>query len=256
METGFQLKSRLKAAGIHLLVSMAVAASVAALVFGLWFPGAYRDLGGGTHLLTLVVVVDVVMGPLLTFAVFNQRKTASHLRKDIAVIAALQLAALLYGLYSVQLARPVALVFEHDRFRVISAAEVLEKELPNALPEFQSLSWTGPKVIAVRRTLAGQERNDSLMTAIIDGVDTSQRPAFWIPYGAEERTTALRVSRPIEDLIAHYPDDRGALVAELKAAHLKPEDARFLPVIGKEDAVAILDGEGRVAAFFLRDGFF
>lgn len=256
MDLSTQIFPRLKASGLHLLVSLAVAAAVAALVFGVWFPGAYRDLAGGTRLLTLIVAVDVVMGPLLTLAVFDRRKSASHLRKDIATIAALQLAALFYGLYSVQLARPVALVFEHDRFRVIAAAEVVEKELPDALPAFRSLPWDGPRLIAIRKTEAGKERNDALAAALFDGVDTSQRPGFWIPYDAQVREAALKIARPVSVLLDRYGDDRDQMLAELGSMGVSVQEARFLPVRARMDAVAILDPQGEPAGFLLKDGYF
>ena len=36
----------------------------------------------------------------------------------------IQLAALIYGLYSVSLARPVVVAFETDRMNVVTAAEI------------------------------------------------------------------------------------------------------------------------------------
>lgn len=256
MDLSTQIIERLKASGLHLLVSLVVASAVAALVFGVWFPGAYRDLAGGTRLLSLIVTVDVVMGPLLTLAVYDRRKSANHLRKDIATIAGLQLAALFYGLYSVQLARPVALVFENDRFRVIAAAEVVEKELPDALPAFRSLPWNGPRLIAIRKTEAGKERNDALTAAIFDGVDTSQRPGFWIPYDAAVRDTSLKIARPVTVLLDRYAGDRDQLLAELGLMGVSVNEARFLPVRARVDAVAILDQQGELAGFLLKDGFF
>ena len=59
-------KARLQAAGIHLLISLFVAALAAVLVFGLWYPNPYRDLSGGRTLFSMVVGVDVVLGPLIT----------------------------------------------------------------------------------------------------------------------------------------------------------------------------------------------
>ena len=130
----FNLASRLKAAGIHLGISALIAGMAAALVFGLWYPWPYRSASGGQALFLLIMSVDLVLGPALTFVVFNRSKTKSHLVRDLAVIATLQLAGLAYGLYTVYLARPVAVVFEVDRFRVVSAVEVRHEELPQALP--------------------------------------------------------------------------------------------------------------------------
>ncbi len=251
-----QIKVRGKAMAWHLLWSAAVAAVVAMLVFGWWFPGDYRVMAGGTSLLLLIMAVDVTMGPLLTFAVFDKRKTATHLRRDVTTIAVLQLAALVYGLYAVHLARPVALVFEHDRFRVIAAAEVLEKELPAALPEFRKLPWTGPWLIAVRKAEDSAERSAALMTAILDGVDTSQRPSFWAPYDPDARQSALKASRPLSALLARYPDSQADIREKLERMPVAPESARFLPVLARTDAVAVLDGSGQVVGFVLKDGFF
>ena len=73
----------------------------AALVFGLWYPYPYREISGGRELFFIIVAVDVVMGPLLTFAVFNRKKPLKELKRDLGVIVLLQLAALGYGLWTV-----------------------------------------------------------------------------------------------------------------------------------------------------------
>jgi hypothetical protein len=250
------LNERLRAAGWHLLASLLVAALVAALVFGLWFPGMYRYMAGGTSLLLLIMTVDVILGPLLTFAVFDRRKGSSHLKRDIATIAILQLAALVYGLYTVQLARPVALVFEHDRFRVISAAEVVDSDLPKALPPYRQLPWNGPWLIAVRDTVAGQERNSSLATAVLDGVDTSQRPQFWIEYGPGEKSKATHAARPLQLLVEKYPASAESINKAVSEMGGDPSRARFLPVRTRNDAVAVLSEDGNLQGFLPHDGFF
>ena len=63
--------SRIKAASIHFGLSVLLAVLAAFLVFIVWYPYPYRDISGGRDLFLLVVVVDVVMGPLLTLTVFN-----------------------------------------------------------------------------------------------------------------------------------------------------------------------------------------
>ncbi len=60
--------------GLHFLISAAVAAVAAVLVFCVWYPGPFRLMAGGRDLFLLVTSVDVVIGPLLTFAVFNRAK--------------------------------------------------------------------------------------------------------------------------------------------------------------------------------------
>jgi hypothetical protein len=72
----------------------------------------------------IVVTVDVILGPLITLAVFNRAKPWTELRRDLVIVALIQLSALGYGLWTVFVARPVHLVFEYDRFRVVHAVEV------------------------------------------------------------------------------------------------------------------------------------
>jgi len=251
---GWALQDRLRAAGWHLLLSLLVAALAAALVFGLWYPGAFRALSGGRSLFLLVVSVDVVLGPLLTFAVFDLRKGWPHLRRDLAIIVALQLAALAYGLHTVYIARPVVLAFERDRFRVVIADDVLVDELPKARPEFRSLPLTGPWTVATRAAQAGQEKADALFLAL-KGYDTSQRPGFWLPYD-DARAEVLARARPMAALLEHYVDRRAEFMAALAELGLDPSQARFLPVMARGDWVAVLDAKGNVATFLDADGFF
>ena len=93
-------------------------ASVAALlVLWVWYPYPYGLLSGGRHLFLLLMGVDVVCGPLLTLVLFNPTKPRRELLTDMALVVCIQLAALAYGLYTAQEARPLFLVHEVDRFR-------------------------------------------------------------------------------------------------------------------------------------------
>jgi hypothetical protein len=248
------LRSRSRAAGVHLMISAAVAALAAALVFGLWYPDRYRLLSGGQGLFFLVVSVDVVLGPLLTFAVFDTRKGRLCLRRDLAVIAALQMSALAYGLYAVCVVRPVALVFEVDRFRAISAIDVYQPELPQARPEYRRLPMSGPWLLGARSAQVGAERNEALFMGL-RGIDTGQRPIFWQSY-AESRADALERSRPVGKLIEHYPDRNDQLRAILGDLKIAPDEARFLPLMARGDWVVLMNASGEVIGFAPYDGFF
>ena len=84
----------------HLLFSVLVAAMVAALVFGIWYPTPYGELAGGQGLFRLIVVVDVICGPLLTLVIYNPKKPRVELFRDIGLVVLIQLGALGYGLNS------------------------------------------------------------------------------------------------------------------------------------------------------------
>jgi hypothetical protein len=244
----WNVHERLLAAGWHFFFSIAVALLAAALVFLLWYPGAYRVLSGGRELFLLVVTVDVVLGPLLTFAVFDLIKGWPHLRRDLAMIVALQLAALAFGLHTVYIARPVALVFEKDRFRVISAVEVYRPELPQASEAFRALPLNGPWSLGLRETQPGQERNEALLMSVVQGVDTSQRPIFWVPYSQTQALAATR-AQPLVDLLKRYPGKVALITERLRERDVDVAQARFLPVMARGNWVALLDAKGDVLGF-------
>ena len=250
----FDLANRARAAGLHLLLSALVAGLAAALVFGLWYPGVYRSLAGGRGLFLLLIGVDVVLGPLLTFVVFDLKKGWPHLRRDLAVIGLIQLGALGFGLHAVYAARPVATVFEVDRFRVITANQVPVSELAKAPVAYRDLPLTGPWVLGTRTPKAGTERDESLAMGI-EGVDIAQRPLFWQPYAAST-ADALARSRPVALLLSRYPALATQLKDELRKLDVDAGTATFLPVVARGDWVVVLDRAGRLVHYVPVDGFF
>ena len=144
------IRDRLRAGAIHLLLSCTVAMLCALLVFGLWYPYPYREISGGRELFLIVVLVDIALGPLITFTIFNRSKPATELRRDLTIVVLLQISALGYGLWTVSVARPVHMVFEIDRFRVVHAIDVPPEMLLQTPAGVDALPWTGPTLLAVR----------------------------------------------------------------------------------------------------------
>ncbi|TXG85432.1 MAG: pilus assembly protein [Thermomicrobiales bacterium] len=253
MISNLDIPVRLRAGAIHLVVSCLVALLAAALVFFLWYPGEYRNLSGGRNLFFLVTAVDVVIGPLLTVMVFDMNKGWHHLRRDLAIIALLQFGALGYGMHTVYVVRPVALVFERDRFRVISAADVYMKELETADPQYRKLPLTGPWTLGTRAT-ASAERTETIFLSL-EGYDVGQRPSFWQPYELSQADAKAR-AKSVSVLSARYVARKAEFEAILDSLALKRDSAFFLPLMARVDAVVLLDESGRVAGFAPFDGFF
>jgi hypothetical protein len=254
MLSRFDWRGRARAASIHLLVSAAVAAFAAALVFGVWYPGAFRELAGGRELFVLVTSVDVVLGPLLTFSVFNVAKGWRHLRWDLAIIGAIQTAALVYGLHTVYIVRPVAMVFESDRLRLLTPLDVNLGELPKAAPQYRELSLTGPLLLGTREPQTPAEHTDALMMGL-KGIDIGQRPIFWQPYELSRNAVVAR-SKPLSQLLEHYPRRAADIREQLKSVGADETTSRFIPVMARGDWIAVLDPSGAVLGYLPFDGFF
>lgn len=247
----FDLRSRSTAASIHFFGSAIVAALAAALVFLVWFPNPYQMLAGGTGLFVLIVSVDVVMGPLITFAVFNRAKPPAELKRDLTIVVLLQVAALAYGLHTMLLARPVALALEGDRFRVVPAVDVLLEELPQAPAELRSLSLTGPRLLRTVVPTDAAAKFDAIEKAIV-GNDVGTRPKYWRPWDETAREEVRQSAKPLSELPPEARDSV-ALARALEATALPKEHLRYLPLISRYfEGVVLVDSQsGNVAGFAL-----
>lgn len=191
--------SRFRASAIHLILSAAIAFVVLAAMLFLWYPPPYFRAMGGQELMILIVGVDVALGPLLTLVVFDTRK--KNLAIDLALIATVQIAALIYGVYAMQAGRPVFTVFTGDTLAVVSAAEIDPKELAKArTDEFRHLSLTGPRLVAAEQPTDTEERN-SLVFATLAGIGIEHLPRYYTPLeGKLEKLLAS--ARTLEQLAA------------------------------------------------------
>jgi hypothetical protein len=225
-------KQRFRASGIHLILSLAVAAAAALLVFGIWYPSPYRDISGGRELFLLLVAVDVVIGPAITLAIFNRRKPWGELRRDLATVGVLQVAALGYGLWTVVVARPVHLVFELDRFRVVHAIEVPEELIGRQAAQVDPLPWLGPTMLAVRPFKSSDESFDATMGAL-NGLPVSARRDLWQPYEAA-KPRVLQAAMPASQLKTRFRERAGEIDAVLKAAGRSAEATSYLPLVGRK----------------------
>jgi hypothetical protein len=246
---------RLKAALIHLTASVVVALSCAILILYFWFPGQYREMAGGNHLLFLIISVDVVLGPLLTFVAFNISKPRTELIRDLFIIGMLQVSGLVYGIHTVYLARPVALVFEQTRFRVVSYIQVDQSELPEMTSEIPYLSLSGPVLLSVRDFKDDREKSEAVEKGLA-GADVGVQPKFWQPY-AKANMQLRKVARPYAVLIKKYPSD--SKVSELPGLlGLNSNQLVFIPVVTRTgDWVVVLSAQTLLPlAFIPKDGFF
>lgn len=252
------LRSRLLAAGVHFGISVAIAALAATLVFVVWYPYPYREISGGRELFMIVVAVDVVMGPLLTLAVFNVEKAPKVLRRDLTVIGLFQLAALAYGLWTVAVVRPVHLVFEIDRFRAVHAIEVPRDELARAPAGLGTLPLSGPTLLSVREFKDAKERSDMTIEALA-GLPLGARPGFWQRYD-QGKSQVLARARPLEELKKRFPAQEAEIDAALKSASGGSDKARpigYIPMVGRKTFWTVLvdTNTAEVIAFVPIDSF-
>ena len=223
---------RVKASAIHLTLSLAIAALAGALVFGVWYPYPYREISGGRELFVILVTVDVILGPLMTLAVFNRVKPWPVLRRDLIVIAVCQLAALSYGLWTVIAARPVHMVFEYNRFSVVHAIDIPKEELVKVPADINALPLNGPTLLSLRAFKNESEKVDFTLAAVA-GVGLAARPELWQPY-ASALQEILKEAKPVSQLKTRFANRASEIDRVVTTAGGNPQTVRYLPLIGRD----------------------
>jgi hypothetical protein len=250
-----RLRAASKAASIHLLCSLGIALAAAVLVFLLWYPFPYRALSGGQELFFLVMVVDVVCGPLLTMVLFNPLKPRAELVRDLLLVVVIQIIALGYGLHTVWQARPLYLVMEVDRFRVISAPDLRDAPLQE-VPATLRPHWMGsPVIVGIRAPKNLEEKNKVLFEAIQGGRDYAERPEFYVPYEGEVALQSMKRAKQLAPFLLKHPDQQDAAQALATDKQANLAQWMYLPVVGRETWVALVDAQGQIQGFLKGDGF-
>ena len=140
------MKFRFKAFGLHLLASATVLTLILGALYLGWYhwPGWY--LANATQVVLVLICVDVVIGPLLTFVIANPSKPRRELARDIGIIAVVQICALGYGSGSLWNGRPLYYALSEDALSVVQAydingheAELARKQNGEFAPHWYSL---------------------------------------------------------------------------------------------------------------------
>ncbi|WP_432732033.1 TfpX/TfpZ family type IV pilin accessory protein [Variovorax sp. W6] len=252
-----RLPYALKASGFHLIGSVLIASLATLLVLRLWYPHPYGELAGGRDLLWILISVDVVCGPMLTLVLFSPLKSKKELALDLSVVAVVQFAALLYGLYSLAEARPVALVYEVDRFRVISRADIYEPELKEAPDWTRPLSFSAVQLIGIKLS----QRNSDLLESMdmsMAGIELSQRPSRWQSYDMG-LSKVMEYAQPMSALFNYQPARASDISIAIDLTKVPEAELRWLPLVSRHanDWVVLLDGKnGKPLGFLHVEGFF
>lgn len=248
--------ARVKAAGLHFVCSLAVISIAALVLFLIWFPGPFWSLAGGLRLIEIIFAVDLVLGPLLTLLLFDIRKSRAALLLDVSLVLILQVVALVYGLHSAYLARPIYLVYEVDRFVVVTAADVDPSDLSKALPEFRQLPNRGVHRIGVREPQSPEERVNAFELALA-GKDLSLRPEYWRSFDESGRQQLRQRMRSLSELVARG-DTEAKIVSEfVESKGTGVESYTFIPVMFREKVWSVVLDKAslEIVGYLPIDGF-
>jgi hypothetical protein len=238
------MKFRLKAFGLHLLASTVALT----LIFGALYLGWYRwpgwYLAGVSEVVFVMAGVDLGVGPLLTFIIADAGKPRRAFTRDIAVIVAIQLFALIYGTMSIWNGRPLYYAFSENLLQVVQAYDINPSELALARRQKAALAphwYSLPRWIWAPLPQDSDERDRILGSAISGGDDVISMPRYFKPW--EQGLPALRSQlKKVDDLTYFSAADKRVLKEHMRAAGLSSDQLNSIPLTGRgHPLLAVLD---------------
>jgi hypothetical protein len=153
-------------------------------------------------------------------------------------VVVIQLLALGYGFWTVFVARPVHLVFEYNRFRVVHAIDVPRELLPMVPPAIQVLPIFGPTLLSLRPFKNNAEEMDATLAAI-QGLPLAARPDLWQSYAAGI-PDILKAAKSVDELKTRFPTRAEEVDSSLTSADRTAENTVYLPLVGRKSFWTVL----------------
>ena len=223
----------------HLFISLLIALLVVGLVFFIWYPSPLATAVGVTQIFLMILVIDVIVGPILGLLVYKEGKKS--LKFDLTVIILLQLSALFYGVYSIEQGRPAWIVFNVDRFELIRKNEIMDQNINQTQPQFQQPSWLKPQFVATEFSKNIEQHNNDMFAEVLSGISIAQRPERYVDFIQAKEQIQQREQKL--DLLQQYnnkPD-----VEKILAKY--PQATAFLPLKASAvDMTVLVDQKSNV----------
>ena len=229
------LITKLKATAVHMTMSIAVFFFLVYQIYYNWYPEPYFSVDGGWQGIRLIAAVDLVLGPFITFLVFDLRKSRKAILFDLISIFLIQIGALAYGIYATYTQRPIAIVLIDDF--VVSATMEQYGGTLDSVSDLRQYSDEEPPIIY----------SDFPLTR--EGIDEVQRIKI------EEKVlehAQMQLYRDKPELLAALNRHQVRVRGKLESSGAKQAFGDWLKEHGKEaDSVLIEHFSGRYGTVWL-----
>jgi hypothetical protein len=238
------MKFRLKAFGVHILCSaLALTLVLGALYLG-WYHWPGWHLTEASHVVLVMIGVDVVVGPLVTMIIANPRKPRRELARDIAIIVAVQLAALGYGTTTLWNGRPVYYAFSVNCLQVVQASDIDPAAAKTARQQKLDLAphwYSLPRWIWVPFPKDPQEADRIFQGVMQGGYDIVGLPQYYKTWqeGLPELRTQLH---KVSDIRFFSRKQQTLLQKRMQAAGFATDQANAIALTGRGSSLlAVMD---------------
>ena len=235
---------RFRAFGLHLLGSILGLSLILGSLYVGWYrwPGWY--LADVAQVVTVMTGVDLVLGPLLTLVIANPGKPRRELTRDIGVIVAVQLIALIYGAASLWNGRPLYYAFSETQLQLVQAYDINAGETALALRQNATLAphwYSLPRWIWAPLPEDPEESAKIVASAVAGGDDVISMPRYFKRW--EDGLPALRTQlKKVDDLRYFSGADKKVLKQRMQAAGLATDQLNTMVLTGRgKPLLAVFD---------------
>jgi hypothetical protein len=183
----------------------------------------------------VMICVDVVLGPTLTFIIANQKKSRRELTRDIGIIVAVQLCALTYGSAQLWSGRPLYYAYSEGVLQLVQAYDIDPNETkqgreqnPGLAPHWYNL----PRWIWAPLPQDAETSQKIVASAVIGGDDVTSMPRYFKPW--EDGLPSLRTQlKKVDDVAYFAPSEKKRLKEQMQAARLPVDQSDSMPLTGR-----------------------
>jgi hypothetical protein len=222
-------RSKFKAFGAHLMISVALFTLIVAITIWLWYPPPFFWIDGALHVTVFAAIVDVIAGPLLTFVVYRPAKP--RLVMNLSVIAAVQFAALAWGVHTMYSQRPLVAAFidlKDNRFYPVTERQLREE--PRPVEEVLALSRSRPALVYVELPEDPAEAAKLLSSRTTSVLRQSYRFRRIEGERLAQLARASRTRKTYEYITPHFAAGIDRFIAEHGG---DPKAFSFIPLYGR-----------------------
>lgn len=236
------MRFRLKAFGLHLSGSAAALTIVLATLWLLWYrwPGWY--LAGVLHVVGILLMVDLVLGPSLTLVVASPTKRPAVLARDIAIIVTVQLVALIYGATTLWLGRPLYYTFSVDRLELVQGSDLKAEDVSVAQRDNPALApfwYSPPRWIWAPLPDDADEARKIVNGAIFGGTDIIQMPRAYRPW-SQGLTQLRKKLQRLDDMQFFNAKEKATLRSRLTNLRQPVDQANGMVLWGGSRRVLVI----------------
>lgn len=222
--TTFFNREKFSAFLVHLLISLTAFSVLLAVILLSWYPPPYFSIDGGWQGIRLIAIVDIVLGPLLTFVIFKKGKPRLWL--DLSIIAAFQIVAMVSGAWIVYKEHPVLVTLTEGRLIPIPAYQAAEA----GITRFDQYGKNKPPIVFVNLPDDPDQLQNVIKRAFQTGQPLYLQGEFYEPLNKQNLEKLRKYAIDMNDYLAKKIEDREKYQLFVQQHEEKSVDFIYLPL--------------------------